>query len=109
MIGSIVNFVEEMPIKTKKAISLANEQNKQKFIYMLSAKSQEKGIKTLHADGDAHVQIVKTAVNSASLFPSTLIGEDTDLLVLLCMQPNQTKLPMLFRSEEMCVKKRKKI
>lgn len=78
---------------------LANTTNKQKFIHMLSAKLQEKGIKTVHAAGDADVLIATTSVNSASRCPTTLIGEDTDLLVLLCMQPNQTAFPLLFRSE----------
>ena len=89
IVGTQVNFVKEMYLKTKKEMFLVNTTNKQKFIHMLIAKLQEKGMKIVHAAGDADVLIRTTSVNLASMCPTTLIGEDTDLLVLLCMQPNQ--------------------
>lgn len=110
-IGGIqVNFVEGMYLRTKKDVFLANITNKQKFINMLSAKLQEKGIKTIHATGDADVLIATTALKSASICTTTVIGEDTDLLVLLCMGQNQTAFPLIFRSEgQQISKKMKKI
>lgn len=99
VVGAKVTFVEGMPIKTKKEHFLANSSNKQRFILMLSQKLQEYGIRTVHADGDADLLIVQTAVECASRHPTTLIGEDTDLLVLLCMHADTTSFPLLFRSE----------
>ena len=44
---------------------------------------QQKGFDVIQAEGDADVDIVKTAINMSALRPTTLIGEDTDLLDLL--------------------------
>ena len=38
----------------------------------------------LQAEGDANVLIVETAVDPAVTHPTVLVGDDTDLLVLLC-------------------------
>ena len=38
----------------------------------------------MQAEGDADVFIVKTAVDSAMTHPTVRVGDDTDLLVLLC-------------------------
>lgn len=51
---------------------------------MLSKCLQESGCPTIHAVSDADVLIVKTAVASASSKKTVVLGEDTDLLVLLC-------------------------
>ncbi|KAG7177299.1 hypothetical protein Hamer_G000597 [Homarus americanus] len=66
---------------------------------MLSHKLQENGIRAVRADGNADLLIVQTAVECASRHPITLIGEDTDRLVLLCMHADTTSFPLLFRSE----------
>lgn len=50
---------------------------------MLSTRFQAEDIQTLHAPGDADLLIVKTAVESASKHQTALVGDDTDLLVLL--------------------------
>jgi len=44
---------------------------------------QKEGCHVIHADGDADVDIVKAAITMSSYKSTTLIGEDTDLLVLL--------------------------
>jgi hypothetical protein len=48
---------------------------------MFSNTLQDHGVKAIYAAGNADLQ---TAVDSASRSPTTLIGEDTDLIVLLC-------------------------
>ena len=63
--------------------SLANSENKQCLIELLSKTMQENGIVTKHAISDADVLIAKTAKQSALKAQSVLLGEDTDLLVLL--------------------------
>lgn len=82
--GKSVNFVGDMKLNLKKNTFLANTSNKQRFINMLSERLQANEIKTIHATGDADVLIVLTAAESALTKPTVVIGEDTDLLVLLC-------------------------
>ena len=50
----------------------------------------------LHAESDADVLIVQTAVQCATKCVTTIIGEDTDILVLLCFH---SELPIYFKSD----------
>lgn len=68
------------------------------FINILSAKMVEKGIKTKHADSDADVLIALTAIESAKTKPTVLLGEDTDLLVLLLHHADVTSNSLIFKS-----------
>ena len=49
---------------------------------MLGDKLTKTSIKVNHASGDADL-IVQTALKAAKAYPAVLIGEDTDLLVLV--------------------------
>ena len=89
-----------MPLKTKKEHFLSNCENKQRFIDMLSSKLQEHGVKTLHAESDANLLIVQTAVDLAANSATTVAGEDTDLLVLLCLHVDVKSQPLFFKSEK---------
>ena len=51
---------------------------------MLSESLEHVGCETRHAKGDADVLIVETTVQSAMSCETTLVCDDTDLLVLLC-------------------------
>ena len=62
---------------------------------MLSSKLQEHGVKTLHAESDAYLLIVQTAVDSGANSATTVVGEDTDLLVLLCLHADVKSQPLL--------------
>ena len=53
----------------------------------------------MHATGDADLLIVQTAVECAKNGTTTVIGEDTDLLVLLCMHADTNQSDIIFRSE----------
>ena len=68
----------------RKDTFLANTESKKRFIAMLQRHLSESGCRTLQAEGEADVLIVKTAVDSAVTHPTVLVGDDTDLLVLLC-------------------------
>lgn len=61
-------------------------------------KMVEKGIKTKHADADADVLIALTAIESAKTKPTVLLGEDTDLLVLLLHHADVTSNSLIFKS-----------
>jgi predicted nuclease of predicted toxin-antitoxin system len=72
----------------------SNKVNKQAFIYQLASVLLNHNIKVLHADDDADLLIVKTAVQIAEREDVILVGEDNDLLALLChyAQPKCKKL-----------------
>ena len=77
-------FTESMPCKVKKELFLSNKRNKQRFINLLSAKMMEQQINVHHADDDADLLVVQTALDFARKNSTIVIGEDTDILVLLC-------------------------
>ena len=83
-VGNTINFTNDMTLDMKKEAFLANPQNKQRFIVNLREKFTESDIRTLQAEGDADFIIVQTAVGSAEKDQTVLVGENTDLLVLLC-------------------------
>ena len=78
--GAMVTFTENMHLTTRKYHFLAN---KPRFINMLSMKLVERSCKTYHASGDADLLIVQKSVESASAVNTVLVGDDTDLLILL--------------------------
>ena len=51
---------------------------------MLSNMLEMAGCTTIHAEGDADAMIVDAAIESAKSINTVLVGDDTDLLVLLC-------------------------
>ena len=67
---------------------------------MLISKLQEHGVKTLHAESDADLLIVQTAVDLAANSAPTVVGEDTDLLVLLCLHADVKSQPLFFKLEK---------
>ena len=73
-----------MKVAIKKEQFLANAKNKQQLIEMLRQRLAKKGCTTNQADGDADVLIVQIAVKTFESKHITLLGDDTDLIVLLC-------------------------
>lgn len=71
-------------MSSKKGIFLSNEANKQAFILMLGEQLEEHGCSVCHAEGDAGLLIAQTVAHYAKTAVTILIGDDTDLLVLLC-------------------------
>ena len=55
----------------------------ERFVNMLSQQLEAAGCHVLQAVGDADVLIANTAVARAAESSTTVVGEDTDLLVLL--------------------------
>ncbi len=78
-----VAFTEEMQLTMKKETFLANSTNKQQFINMPSG-YLEKMCAVYHASGDTDLLIVQKAMESSSTTDTVLVGDDTDLLILLC-------------------------
>ena len=82
--GVAVTFTKDMQFTMKKDKFLANKSNKQQFINLLSAQLEKNKCQVHHAPGDADLLIVRKAVKSATMVNTVLVGDDTDLLVLLC-------------------------
>ena len=93
-----VLFTEGMPCKTKKDLFLSNNQNKQRFIDLLAAKMRHENIEVLQAEDDADLLIAKTALAVAEHQTTVVIGEDTDILVLLCHHIKDNHMQIIFRS-----------
>ena len=88
-----------MLVTLKKDEFLSNQVNKQKFINLLSENLEHAGYSTRHAKGDADVMIVDTAITKARDQTTVLIGEDTDLLVLLLYHAEMDAKELFFRTE----------
>ena len=98
-IGAEVHFKGSVFLQSIKEEFLANTTNKQKFIHMLSHKFQQHGCETLQVAGDADLLIVQTAVKCPEHSQAVVIGEDTDLLVLLCMHAEMDNEDIIFQPE----------
>ena len=63
---------------------IGNRRNKQRFIFMPSEELKKNNCEVHHASGVVDLLIVMKAVQSANSNNTVLVGDDTDLLVLLC-------------------------
>lgn len=76
---------------------------------MLATRLTENSYTVVHASDDADVKIVQTAVEYAKSKTVTFIGEDTDLLVLLCFHVDLKSYMIYFRTEPKQTTKRMRI
>ena len=97
--GAKVTFDEDMQVTMKKEQFLANKTNKQRFINMLSTKIRAQNCQTHHAAGDADLLIVQKAAESAATTDTVLIGDYTDLLILLIYHTNLKSCDLFFQPE----------
>ena len=94
--GPSMNFDSDMVLKLKKDVFLSNTANKQQLINLLGEKLQLSGCNIIHAPGDADLMIVQMAVQSAESITTVLVGDDTDLLVLLCHHADTSARDLFF-------------
>ena len=95
-----ITFDEDMMITESKERFLSNENNKQRFIDYLNDLLTQNGIGTRKAVGDADRLIVKVALEKARLSHTVLLGEDTDLLILLLFHLTPQHWPVFFGSSK---------
>ena len=81
--GPTVSFTNDMVLCVSKDIFLSNSVNKQNFIQQLGNNLQAAGCEVFHASSDADVLIAQKAIEMANEQNTVLVGDDTDLLVLL--------------------------
>ena len=65
---------------------------------MISDELRERDCTVVNALGDADADIVKAAVEPSRLHTTTLIGEDTDLLVLLLYYAQEDTMALYLKS-----------
>ena len=97
---TVVNFTAQTELSGKKEESLSSDTNKQRLIRMISDKLRERDCTVVIAHMDADVDIVKTAVETSLQHTTTLIGEDTDLLVLLLYYAQEEVMNLYFRPDK---------
>ena len=73
----------ETKLMLSKEKFLSNVKNKQLFLKLLQDYLTEKGVNVLNSTGDADVLMCREAVECCSSSNVSLIGDDTDLLVIL--------------------------
>lgn len=98
-VGTNVAFSFDTPFRSKKETFLNNSVNKQKFISMLSECLVADGVQVRQASEDADCLIVETAIELADQSNVTVVGEDTDVLVLLLFHVKQHHKSVIFRSD----------
>ncbi|XP_070180366.1 uncharacterized protein [Littorina saxatilis] len=79
-----VHFDLTMIPQVKKEMFLANKKNKERFIHFLSDALTKHSCSTVSAEGDADAMIVAMALESSKTKLTVVVGDDTNLLVLLC-------------------------
>ncbi|KAK4298605.1 hypothetical protein Pmani_008001 [Petrolisthes manimaculis] len=94
----IVHFTADTEFSGKKEKFLSRDFNKQTLIKMIIAELRRSGCDVVNAPGDADVDIVKAAVRASLVHTTTLIGEDTDLLVLLLYYAQRDSKDLYYRS-----------
>ena len=90
-----------MVFKGKREDFLSNKGNKHRFITLLRDHLERHGCHTEQATADADLLIVQTAiaVSKRTSNPTVVVGDDTDLLVLLCFHAKSTTAGIFFRPE----------
>lgn len=78
-----VCFTGDMTCCDSEEMFLANKSNKHRFIHLLSNALWNIGLEAVHTKDDADCLIVKRTLEVAKKETTVLVGEDTDLLVLL--------------------------
>ena len=92
--------LQETPDLKGKNEFLSRVSNKQHLINLISDKRQSVGCMVIQAAGNAYVDIAKTAVNTACVHSTTLVGEDTGLLILLLRYYMADGQPVYCRSDK---------
>ena len=81
--GVTAAFTKDMKLAVSKEVFLSNKKNKQKFIHMLGNELQMNGCSIFHEKADADYSIVQKTIQYTDTQAAVLVGDDTDLLILL--------------------------
>ena len=96
----VVSFTAETEFTGKKDDFLSRDTNKQGLIDLIGGELRQRGCSVINSPGDADVDIAEAAVEASRYHSTTLIGEDTDLLVLLLYYAQPDNKDLYFRSDK---------
>lgn len=97
--GREVLFTPLMKLTTTKDEFLSCQGNKSRFIKRVGNHLEQKGYEIIHAQGDADLLIVQTAITKSKIKKTVVIGEDTGLLCLLLHYSTEIIFPVYFKNE----------
>ena len=86
-------------VQRKRDDFLSNKKNKHRFITLLQDYLQRQGCHTEQATADLLIVQTGIAASENVSKPTILVGDDTDLLVLLCFHTKSTSRNIYFRPE----------
>ena len=98
--GKLVKFSLSMKLSMDKEKFLANKQNKQEFLRFLISYMNSANLYTKQSFSDADVLIAKTAIDISVDENVVVIGEDTDLLILLLHYCDETNKEVFLTTEQ---------
>ena len=78
-----ISFTPDMRLQTEKDDFLSNDMNKQKFLHLLWAHPERVNFEVHYTKSDADLLIVTNTLQVAQTNDTALVGDDTDLIVLL--------------------------
>lgn len=96
----IINLNADTEFVGRKDDFLTRSSNKEALIKLMTEELEKKGCTVIKASGDADVDIVKAAVKASEIQSTTLIGEDTDLLILLLYYAGTDNRGLYYRSDK---------
>lgn len=96
--GSEISFTGATPLNTKKQEFLSNTKNRNDFIDILSEKLAETGLSVAKTTGDANILIAKRAVSMSAEKMVVVVGEEANLLVLMCFYANEENCGLYLKS-----------
>ena len=97
--GVTAAFTKDMKLAVSKEVFLSNKKNKQKFIHMLGNELQMNGCSVFHEKADADYSIVQKTIQYTDTQAAVLVGDDTDLLILLLYHAGNLGRKVYFASE----------
>ena len=96
----VVSFSAKTELAGKREDFLSRNSNKQGLIDLISCELKKGGCQVINSPGDADVDIAKAAVEASHHHSTTLIGEDTDPLILLLYYVQSEGKDLCFRSDK---------
>lgn len=97
--GVTITFTKDMNLAVTKEVFLSNKNNKQRFITMLGEELEANHCTVFHGAADADCLIVEKVMETAVDNDVVLVGDDTDLLVLLLHQASEGNHVIYFAPE----------
>jgi len=89
-------FDKQMTVTVSQEKLLSNRKNKTRLISMLTEKFEANNFPVKHAQDDADILIIETAIEQSENDTTVVVGEDIDLLVILSARaPNDKEIFLL--------------